>query len=138
MEVQGLLPVDKERMLEGRLRPISRELKSLEFLTRLVEINKLNDGRAFSARGVSGETASVESAAMALRGMVTITVPRNDNLVLVTVEHPNPQLATELANSLAEQFIRFKGCGSGDRPQPGAGQAARSHELAAQGMGGHG
>jgi Mrp family chromosome partitioning ATPase/uncharacterized protein involved in exopolysaccharide biosynthesis len=107
MEVQGLLPVDKESMLEGKLRPISRELKSLEFLTRLVETNKLNTDVRFLPAGMSGEM-SVESAAMALRGMVTITVPRNDNQVLVTVEHPNPQVATELANSLAEQFIRFK------------------------------
>jgi polysaccharide biosynthesis transport protein len=107
MEVRGLLPVDQESMLDSKLRPISRELKSLEFLTRLVETNKLNTDARFLPPSMTGDIG-VERAALALRSMLTITVPRNDNLVLVTVEHPNPQLATELANSLAEEFIRFK------------------------------
>jgi polysaccharide biosynthesis transport protein len=107
MDVRGLLPENEKAHLESRIRPITRELKSLEFLKRVAEVNELNKDVRFLPPGVTGDV-SIENAALMLRGLVTVTAPRNDNYVDLTVEHTNPQVATDLANSILQQFIYFK------------------------------
>ncbi len=108
MDVSGLLPdTTTGQMLDSRLRPIGRELKSLPFLQRVAKVNNLlTDPRFLTLE--PGQQLTEEGAALALRRMVSIEIPRNDNLVLVTVEHPNPNMATQLANSVVEQFILQK------------------------------
>jgi polysaccharide biosynthesis transport protein len=105
MDVSGLLPENtRAGMLDSRLRPISRDLTSLRFLPRVVEANRLTADSRFLPLEPDRELTD-EGAALALRRMMKIAVPRNDNLILVTVEHPNPHMATDLANSVVQQYI---------------------------------
>jgi polysaccharide biosynthesis transport protein len=89
---------------ELRLRQFQRQLGSRDLHLRMVEKGGLTKDPRFPMTPVSGEL-SAEDAARMLGRMVSVTVPRNDNLLIVTVEHPRPEMAAELVNLLVEEAI---------------------------------
>ncbi|MCL4179119.1 MAG: AAA family ATPase [Verrucomicrobia bacterium] len=114
MDMSGLLPENTPaQLLESRLRPISRELQSPRFLQKVAEIKKLAEDPRFLPP-TPDRLPTVEDAALRLGKLLTVEVPRNDNVIFVTVEHPDPNVAADLANSVARQFILQKDADRGE------------------------
>jgi polysaccharide biosynthesis transport protein len=107
LDVSGLMQDPNTRSsTDLRLRQIQRQLTGRELLERVAERKKLaEDVRFHGLEEMEGEM-SVTSAGRRLGRMVNVVMPRNENLLIVTVEHPKPEMAAELANELVEELIR--------------------------------
>jgi uncharacterized protein involved in exopolysaccharide biosynthesis/Mrp family chromosome partitioning ATPase len=107
LDVPGLLPDNPVgQSLEPKLRQIKRLLSHPEVLRRVVETNKLTTDPRFMALPPDARL-SRQDAAFRLQGLFSVTIPKNDNLLLVTVEHPHAGMAAELANSLATELVNW-------------------------------
>jgi polysaccharide biosynthesis transport protein len=89
---------------EMRLRHIQRQLTGRALHLRVAQRARLAQDPRF-VMALLEEELTEESAARQLGRMISVTVPRNDTLLLVTVEHPRPEMAAELANHLVEELI---------------------------------
>jgi Mrp family chromosome partitioning ATPase/uncharacterized protein involved in exopolysaccharide biosynthesis len=106
MDVRGLLPENTPaQLLETRLRPIVRELQSLGFFKRVAEARKLASDPRFHTPE-PGKPFTPEDAARRLSKLVSVDLPRNDNVILVTAEHTDPNVAADLANAMVREYIQ--------------------------------
>ena len=92
------------QMIDFKLKEVRRLLISPALLARVAETNSLATDPRFAGGSTSGGT-SLAQLVLRLARLVTIEIPRSDTVVSVTVEHPNPELTAQLANSLADQLI---------------------------------
>jgi polysaccharide biosynthesis transport protein len=106
LDVSGFQPdIAPGQTTEMRLRQLQRQATSQGILVRVVErAGLITDPRFVMTPPEGGLT--VESAVRMLQRMVSVNVPRNDTLLIVTVEHPRPEMAAELANYVVEELIR--------------------------------
>jgi uncharacterized protein involved in exopolysaccharide biosynthesis len=106
MDVSGLTPENTPaQLLETRLRPIGRELQSLRFLQRVADARKLAGDPRFHTPE-PGKPFTTEDAARHLSRIVSLDLPRNDNVILVTAEHTDPNVAADLANAIVQEYIQ--------------------------------
>jgi polysaccharide biosynthesis transport protein len=87
-----------------RLRHIQRQLTGRALHLRVAQRAGLANDPRFVMAPLEEELTE-ESAARQLGRMISVTVPRNDTLLLVVVEHPRPEMAAELANHVVEELI---------------------------------
>ena len=83
-------------------------LCSYPFALRVAERMKLNEDTRFIAAipSAPGSKISVPEAAGALVRMVAAGYRKNTRLIDIFVTHPNPALATTLANGYADEYLR--------------------------------
>lgn len=105
LDVSGFQPdLGPGQTTEMRLRQIQRQLMGQALHLRVVErLGLATDPRFMSAQD---EEPNPVRAAAVLGRMVNVNVPRNDTLLIVTVEHPRPEMSAELANALVEELIK--------------------------------
>ena len=108
---QGVLGFDagtkEDFATESAVATVLAGLRSRALLTRVAEVNHLNENRDFMPAAPGG-VPSVESAAQKLDGMIDVQIRKGTQLVDVAVSHGNAQLAQTLANSLVNEFIQFR------------------------------
>lgn len=109
---QGVLGFDagtKEDFgTESAVATVLAGLHSRALLTRVAEVNHLNENRDFMPAAPGGGLPSVESAAQTLDGMIEVQIRKGTQLVDVAVSHGNAQVAQTLADSLVNEFIQFR------------------------------
>ena len=83
-------------------------LRSYTFAQRVAAWLKLDqDPRFLSAAGIPARDASIDRVAGALNGMVVSTYRPLTRLIDVFVTTPDPTLSVKLANSYADEYIRY-------------------------------
>ncbi len=109
---QGVLGFDagtkEDFNTESAVATVLAGLHSRALLSRVAEVNHLNEDRDFMPAGPGGGAPSIESAAGKLDGMIEVQTRKGTQLVDVAVSHGNAQLAQTLANSLVTEFIQFR------------------------------
>ncbi len=93
---------------ESAVATVLEGLHSRALLTRVAELNHLNEDRNFAPAAPDGGALSIESAAQRLGGMIDVQVRKGTQLVDVAVSHGNAQIAQTLANSLVNEFIQSR------------------------------
>ena len=83
-------------------------LGSYPFAVRVAERAKLNDDPRFLASmpPSAGKSATIPEAASALTHCVSAGYRKNTRLIDIFVTHPDPALATTLANAYADEYLR--------------------------------
>jgi uncharacterized protein involved in exopolysaccharide biosynthesis/Mrp family chromosome partitioning ATPase len=95
--------IQNPQMVDLKLKQERRLLLSPTLLATVIETNGLAKDPLFTA----GQTATnLPQLVQFLTSLITVEVPRNDTLLNITVEHPNPELAARLANSLVELRVQ--------------------------------
>jgi polysaccharide biosynthesis transport protein len=84
-------------------------LASYPFALRVAERMKLADDPIFRTPQMlaDGRKLTAESAAAALVPMITPAYRKNTRLIDVLVTHPNAVAATNLANGIADEYLRY-------------------------------
>lgn len=85
------------------LNTIVHNIKNTRVLRRVVQANRLSSNPDFLP---GKKNLSQMQLIRALSGMITAKLRQDTRLIDITVSHSNPELATRLANSVAEEFIR--------------------------------
>jgi polysaccharide biosynthesis transport protein len=97
-------PSRNPQFLDQGLKDARRLLLSPVLLLEVVQSNALATDRRFT---IASKAEATDSGQLAQRlfNLITVEIPRNDTVLFVTVEHANPELAAQLANSLVDQLI---------------------------------
>lgn len=86
------------------LNTIVQNINNSAVMLRVAKVNQLASNPDFLPKSTNVVTQT--SAAAALGGMVTAKLRPETRLIDITVTHADPKLAQQLANSVAEEFIR--------------------------------
>jgi len=82
-----------------------QSISSRTVLMRVVEANRLHEDYNFLPKPESG-TYSKDHALGALMSCVSVNLRRGTRLIDITVEHTSPDIATTLAQSVVQEFVR--------------------------------
>ncbi|MGB8168168.1 MAG: polysaccharide biosynthesis tyrosine autokinase [Chthoniobacteraceae bacterium] len=84
-------------------------LRSYSFAQRVSERLKLNEDPGFRAGipAIGSRQLTSAEAAGALVGLVSAQYRKNTRLIDVSVSHPDPTIATMLANAFADEYVRY-------------------------------
>ena len=106
LDLPGIIQEDyRGPMLEPKLKEIKQTLLSRTLLVSVVETNKLaTDPRFLSP--LPDTPPDKSRLAVRLSRMIDVALPKDNGLITVTVGSQNPELAAQLANSLASELIR--------------------------------
>src|SRR2546426_3822985 len=105
LDLPGFIQEDyRGPMLETKLKEIKQTVLSQSLLLRMVQTNKLASDSRFSSP-LPDAPPNENRLASQLSQMIEVNIPKDNNLVVVTVGNRNPELAAQLANSLGSELI---------------------------------
>ncbi len=103
--VQGVNTADLRYI--DMMKTMVESIQSRTLYQRVIESLNLNENPQFIPRRPDGSSPSKEAAAGYLAGRVKATLRNGTRLIDVVAEHRDPEMARFLANSVANEFIRF-------------------------------
>ena len=102
VDIQQIQPVDFQSL--EALKTVEQTLQDRALLERVIDANHLDrDPRLSSA---AGKTLAREELVSTVAKMVEVKLRRGTRLIDVTVEHTDPALTAQVANSLVMEFLR--------------------------------
>jgi polysaccharide biosynthesis transport protein len=107
LDLPGLVQNDSRTRegVESRLKRGRGALLSAPLLASVVEANALTTDPRFQREREKVGT-NVAQLVQRLGQLVTVEIPRDDTLLDITVASPSPELAAQLANSLADHLLQ--------------------------------
>jgi succinoglycan biosynthesis transport protein ExoP len=107
LNIEGVVQDDyrSEQVLNEKLNEIEQLLKNPTTLARVIATNNLATDSRFVARA-SDKPAEPARVIGKLSGIVQAKLRKGTHLIDVTVEHSDPQLSAQVANSLVDELIR--------------------------------
>lgn len=101
----GSLQDEKDPLGEEMGQTVLAEFRSRAFLQKVIEDNSLLHNPAFLPPLPNGQVHSMDEAIDALGGMAHESIRQGTRFIDVGAVHPNPEMARELANMLANEYI---------------------------------
>ena len=86
---------------------IVETMRSRTFLQRIVDNMNLQENPDFLPKNGNGLPHTKEEAVGVLGGCIKTSLRKNTRLVDIVAEHENPEISRLLADSVAQEFIRF-------------------------------
>jgi len=82
-------------------------IRSRHVALKVVDALGLTDLPSFWKPGPVPQERSREMAAERLRGLVQVSVPRENRILEISVTHPDPEMAARLCNAVGEAYLTF-------------------------------
>ncbi|HUI06204.1 MAG TPA: polysaccharide biosynthesis tyrosine autokinase [Verrucomicrobiae bacterium] len=107
LDIEGVVAddYDSEDAVNEKVNEIGQLLKNRTILARVIATNNLATDPRFVDRPVRNPTA-LAALAGRLSGMVHVQLRKGTHLIDITVEHTDPRLTAQLANSFVDELLR--------------------------------
>jgi polysaccharide biosynthesis transport protein len=82
-------------------------IKSRDLALRVVDQLRLQDSADFWKPGVPGPDSTRETATERLMASIQVATPKENRIIEIFVQHPDPQMAARLCNAVGDAYLTF-------------------------------
>ncbi|MDX2227365.1 MAG: hypothetical protein SFY92_09790, partial [Verrucomicrobiae bacterium] len=102
-QFQSLQSTNSPKSVAPDLETQARIVVSRDFATRVVRYLNLETREDF----LKGLNSTSRDTVELLKSCVSATPIRNSNLISITAQHPNPNMAADIANAFSQYYVRY-------------------------------